>query len=246
MDRRGLSAVGSNTKCNFLHLLCGRGYWIVVKRVMEVSDRGGFDNFGFTKQFWVELMNMKNRTGRGCVDLAFGCCKDIAFVLKRWGATEQAPPPPKKHNEWSQGWYSRTQAFGQDTQDDGHGDDASASGSVAPAWQWQGSASGSNSWCRWGSSNYGGGRSSGDNNDWWASGQVWSDPRRRRRGPREHSVGQYDYKVGGAEVRAFGMYAYDDEENVSRLNEHHYDSDEDVGPGTASDESTARVRYNRR
>ena len=188
---------------------------------------------------------MKNRTGRGCVDLAFGCSVEFAKNFKKWGAQEQRAPPQKKHSEWNNGWYPRTQAFGQDTQDGGHGDDASASGSVAPSWQWQGPASGSNSWNQWGSSNYGGGRSSGDNNDWWASGQVWSDQRRRRRGPREHN-GQYDYKVGGAEVRAFGMYACDDEDFVPRVNQHHLSSDEDVIPGTESDDSTTEVRFSRR
>ena len=207
---------------------------------MAVSDSGGFDNFHFTNQFWVELMNMKKNDGRGCVDLAFGCCKEMAVVLKRWGAIEQA-------NEWSQDWYSRTQASGQDTQDDGPGDEAAASGSVAPGWQWPRSASGSNSWNQWGSSNHGGGRSSGDTNDWWAaSGQVWNnDQRRRRRGPREHRVGQYDYKVGGAEVRAFGMYAYDDDV-ITRVNHAHLSSDEDGADRSESDNSTTQEQDVRR
>ena len=38
---------------------------------------------------------------------------------------------------------------------------------------------------------------------------------------------------------------YDDEENVSRLNEHHYDTDEDVVLETESDDSTTEVRFSR-
>ena len=211
---------------------------------MTASDSGGFDQYHFTKEFWIDLLNVKKKDGRRCVDLALACSKEEAWVLKRWGATEQAPPPPPQHNEWAQGRYVRTQASGQDTQYDRDGDAAPAFGPNDPWARWQGSSSPSNSWNRWESSNHGGGRSSAGSNDWYAaSGQVRGNVRRRKR--REDVVGQYDHKTWPAELRAFGMYKYDDD-IVTRNNHIRFSGDEDGEYRSESDDSTTIERYARR
>jgi len=244
MNRSGLSAVGSATEINFLHLLAGRGIWVMLTKIMAVSDSGGFDQYHLTKAFWIDLMNVKRKNdGRGCVDLAFGCNVEEAKALKRWGAKEQAPPPPPHQNQWNQGGW-RTQASGQG----GDGDPAPASGSGDPWANWKGTREGSNHGGGWQGtregSNHGGGRSSAGSNDWHAAfGQVRGNVRRRKR--REDVVGQYDHKTGPAELRAFGMYKYDDEV-VTRNNHLHFSSDEEVGEQSESDNSTTQERYARR
>ena len=61
---------------------------------MEVFDQDGFDDLN--KQFWISLLNQKTKHGRGCVDLALGCCLPLALSFKKWGAWEQKAAPPTK------------------------------------------------------------------------------------------------------------------------------------------------------
>ena len=163
MDRRGLSCVGSANESNFLHHCCGRGLWIVLNKIMAVSDSGGFDQQNLTKAFWIDLLNVRRKDGKGCVDLALAANIEQAKLLKRWGAKEQAPPPPPHQgsNQWNQGGW-RTQASGQG----GDSNVAPASGSGDLWANWRPTQESSNHGGGWQQGSYhGGGRSSAGSSD---------------------------------------------------------------------------------
>ena len=86
MDRRGLCNQASNTKSNFMHLLCTRGNITVVTRILSVFDQDGSTNLD--KAFWISLLNEPDEKGKGCVDSCLGCRVEFTKTLKRFGVVE--------------------------------------------------------------------------------------------------------------------------------------------------------------
>ena len=98
------------SQVNFLHMLSSRGRRKVVITVLKKFEHmQKHSKSNLTEADFIDLINMKGKNGRGCVDVALKNDTDLAVTLKMFGGVAQTPNPNAKAAKGE-----RSSASGQD------------------------------------------------------------------------------------------------------------------------------------